>query len=64
MESVNIKKEFQSAAVIELTDEQKEILEKVDNFKRNIITKNWLKPMIDIEEISKDVGRVLEIEDE
>lgn len=59
-----MKKEFQSAAVIELTDEQKEILEKVENFKRNIITKNWLKSMMDIEEISKDVGRVLEIEDE
>ena len=64
MESLNMKKEFQSAAVIELTDEQKEILEKVDNFKRNIITKNWLKSMMDIEEISKDVGRELEIEDE
>lgn len=64
MESVNMKKEFQSAAVIELTDEQKEILEKVENFKRNIITKNWLKSMMDIEEISKDVGRALEIEDE
>ena len=59
-----MKKEFQSAAVIELTDEQKEILEKVENFKRNVITKNWLKSMMDIEEISKDVGRVLEIEDE
>lgn len=59
-----MKKEFQSAAVIELTDEQKEILEKVENFKRNIITKNWLKSMMDIEEISKDVGRALEIEDE
>ena len=59
-----MKKEFQSAAVIELTDEQKEILEKVENFKRNIIRKNWLKSMMDIEEISKDVGRVLEIEDE
>ena len=40
------------------------ILEKVENFKRNIITKNWLKSMMDIEEISKDVGRALEIEDE
>lgn len=59
-----MKKEFNSAAVIELTDEQKKILEKVENFKRNIITKNWLKSMMDIEEISKDVGRVLEIEDE
>ena len=59
-----MKKEFQSAAVIGLTDEQKEILEKVENFKRNIITKNWLKSMMDIEEISKDVGRALEIEDE
>lgn len=59
-----MKKEFQSAAVIELTEEQKKILEKVDNFKRNIITKNWLKSMMDIEEISKDVGRALEIEDE
>lgn len=59
-----MKKEFQCAAVIELTDEQKEILEKVENFKRNIITKNWLKSMMDIEEISKDVGRALEIEDE
>ena len=59
-----MKKEFQSAAVIELTDEQKEILEKVENFKRNIITKNWLKSMMDIEEISKDVGRALEIENE
>lgn len=59
-----MKKEFQSAAVIELTDEQKEILEKVENFKRNIITKNWLKSMMDIEEISKDVGRVLELDDE
>lgn len=59
-----MKKEFQSAAVIDLTDEQKEILEKVENFKRNIITKNWLKSMMDIEEISKDVGRALEIEDE
>lgn len=64
MESVIMKKEFQSAAVIDLTDEQKEILEKVENFKRNIITKNWLKSMMDIEEISKDVGRALEIEDE
>lgn len=64
MELLNMKKEFQSAAVIELTDEQKEILEKVENFKRNIITKNWLKSMMDIEEISKDVGRALEIEDE
>ena len=64
MESVIMKKEFQSAAVIDLTDEQKEILEKVENFKRNIITKNWLKSMMDIEEISKDVGRVLEIETE
>ena len=59
-----MKKEFQSAAVIELTDEQKEILEKVENFKRNVITKNWLKSMMDIEEISKDVGRALEIENE
>ena len=59
-----MKKEFQSAAVIDLTDEQKEILEKVENFKRNIITKNWLKSMMDIEEISKDVGRALEIENE
>lgn len=59
-----MKKGFKNAAVIELTDEQKEILEKVDNFKRNIITKNWLKSMMDIEEISKDVGRELEIEDE
>lgn len=59
-----MKKEFQSAAVIDLTDEQKEIIEKVENFKRNIITKNWLKSMMDIEEISKDVGRALEIEDE
>lgn len=64
MESLNMKKEFQSAAVIELTDEQKEILEKVENFKRNVITKNWLKSMMDIEEISKDVGRALEIENE
>ena len=36
MESLNMKKEFQSAAVIELTDEQKEILEKVENFKKNM----------------------------
>ena len=64
MELLNMKKEFQSAAVIELTDEQKEILEKVENFKRNIIRKNWLKSMMYIEEFSKDVGRVLEIEDE